>query len=154
MDKLFISGDPMETQAQMFVEDDLEFRTITTLLHLVGSREKVQLQNFTVSPQQRPYLKFLTGFSSLLVRNCEILAILPKRSGHGGTEFFISSEEEADNEDDATSSSSALSTSSSEVYYLACNPRFNDPVDIPLGLTEDLELNAGSDIFRVIIANW
>lgn len=77
------SGPPTGPEYDAFVRDDMEFRTITTLLHALESREKVTLRDFAVTPKLKPYLKILSALSSLLVRDHEIVAILPKRSSRG-----------------------------------------------------------------------
>lgn len=53
------------TGAQLFEKHNLEFRTITTLLHKLGSHERVALNNFHLSHYQhyRHYLSVSTRFS-------------------------------------------------------------------------------------------
>lgn len=77
------SGSPTSAEYDAFVRDDMEFRTITTLLHAINCREKVTVHDFEVVPKLKPYLKILSALSSLLVRDHEIVAILPKRSRRG-----------------------------------------------------------------------
>lgn len=131
--------------AELFDKDDLEFRTITTILHALGSREKIILENFHVSRKQRPHLKILSALSSLLVRDHEILAILPKRSAAAIT-VFVGSEEDA-LLDDSLSSCSTLHNS------IARNPGYRDPIRA-VELLDTPVVEVGPDVFGFIQRNW
>lgn len=142
------------TAADLFEQDDLEFRTITTLLHTLGSRERITVENFQLSHQQRPRLKLLSALSSLLVRDHEILAVMPKRSARGMTLFVGSEGAEAahpDIRDDESTSS--WSSSSSHENFITRNPRYSDPAG-PVELLDSPSVEVGSDIFGFIVRNW
>lgn len=72
-----------DNEYESFVQDDLEFRTITTILHALQYRDTVTVRNFGVVPKSRPFLKILPALSSLIARNQEIIAILPKHLQRG-----------------------------------------------------------------------
>lgn len=103
-------SESLAEEAESFNKHDQEFRTITTLLHALGSHEKITLDNFQVSNRQKPYLKLLHGLSSLLVRDHETISILPKRSQHGIT-LFVAYED--DQLDEICAPSSSVPTSAS-----------------------------------------
>lgn len=144
------------TEAELFTTDDLEFRTISTLLRMLGTRERIALDNFHVSQQQRPSLKLLTALASLLVRNFEILAVMPKRSGRSTTLFVGSLAEntmEKDFSDDEESTTSQASSSSHETF-IARNPEFEDhagQVELLEGSVVDDDV---PDVFSFILENW
>lgn len=142
------------TEAELFEKDDLEFRTITTLLRTLGARDRVTVDNFQVSSQQRPSLKSLTALSSLLVRDCEIIAVMPKRSVRGTTIIVGSTAENSTEKAfwDHESNSSSRSSSSIE-SFITRNPEYLDPVG-PVALLESPIVHLDSDIFAFILQNW
>lgn len=74
-----------------FREDDLEFRTVTTLLYLHGSHDEHDEQRPDTSPVNRranKHFKLLASVSSMLVMNYEVIALMPKRSATGLTQFI------------------------------------------------------------------
>lgn len=152
---------PPPSEAGMFEKDDLEFRTITTLLNILGTRERITLDNFQVSSDQRPRLKLLAALSSLLVRDHEIVAVMPKRSGRGSTLFVGAAaetpSEAAFRDDEPTpsleSSASSASSTSSHHNYITRNPRYKDPVG-PVELLKNPTVEVGADIFEFIEQNW
>lgn len=150
-----VSSPSSETEKQLFIEDDLEFRTVTTLLALLESRENVTLDNFEVTDKLRPYLKMLTGFSSLLVRHHEILAILPKRSARG-TELFLSAQGGLSDGDELSPSSPSSPPSSplSLHHFLARSPRNDNPPDASVELLDIPDISVGTDILSFIVDNW
>lgn len=126
---------PPPTEAELFERDDMEFRTITTLLNILSSRERITVENFYVSRGQRPHLKLLAALASVLVRDHEILTIISKRSGRGPTVYIgLEVEEvEPDIQDDCI-------THGGPVH----------PVE--LLITPNVEVDP--DIFNVIVSNW
>lgn len=73
------------TAAESFKKDDLEFRTITTLLNILGSGGRVTLDNFEVPQRHRHRLKLLVALSSLLIRDHETVAVMAKSNVSGAT---------------------------------------------------------------------
>lgn len=133
-------------EAISFEQDDLEFRTITTILHALDTHEKITLENFHVKPNQRSSLKLLSALSSLLVRDHEILAILPRRSSQGTT-VFVSSDENADIHDELLSMPPRSQT------FITRNPEFHHPVG-PVELLDSPVVEVGTDIGEFILRNW
>lgn len=121
---------------------DLEFRTITTLLHALDSRENITLENFQVQPYQQPCLKLLSALSSLLVRDHETLAILPRRSV-AGTTVFLYSGNEADPPDELLPSNT----------FIARNPEFHHPTDTVQLLVSPV-VEVGKDLGEFLLRNW
>lgn len=142
------------TEAELFQKDDLEFRAITTLLGILGTRERITLDNFHVSRQQRPSLKLLTALSSLLVRDVETITVIPKRSVRGTTLFVCPAADNTIEKDfrDAKSTSS-MGSSFSEVTFIARNLKHEDPVG-PVELLKCPIVQVDSNIFRFILKNW
>lgn len=140
--------------AAAFERDDMEFRTITTLLHILSSRERLSVENFEVSRELRPRLKLLAALSSLLVRDHEILAIIPKRSSRGTT-VYVGSEEEPDFRDNESTKSTSSTTSASSVQesFITRNPRFGDQTG-PAVLLDSPIVEVGSDIIHFLLGNW
>lgn len=79
---------PFAESRDKFREDDLEFRTITTLLYLLDTHDEQRPDITPVSRRMDKDLKLLASVSSLLVMNHEIIAIMPKRSAAGLTLFI------------------------------------------------------------------
>lgn len=145
----------------MFERDDLEFRTITTLLHLLSTRDRITVDNFEVSRGHRPSLKLLTALSSLLVRNNEVVAVMAKRSVRGTTLLVGVAAETPTvtlfRDYGLTSSSGssgipAPSTSSTQNYITrdACG-------DGPVGTVQLLKtptVEVGADVFEFMVQNW
>lgn len=129
-------------EAKSFERDDLEFRTITTILHALNTHEKIMLENFHVKSSQRSSLKLLSALSSLLVRDHEILAILPRRSAQG-TMVFVSSDENADE---------LLMTAPSRTF-ITRNPEFDHPMGA-VKLLDSPVVEVGKDIGEFILKNW
>lgn len=98
-----------DSEHDSFVQDDLEFRTITTILNALECRDKITLRNFEVVPKLKPHLKILSALSSLLVRDHETVAILPKHSQRGITMLIGSDASLFDNEDSSVSTPTSLS---------------------------------------------
>lgn len=92
-----------DSEYDTFVQDDLEFRTITTILSALECHDKITLRNFEVVPKLKPYLKILSALSSLLVRDHETIAILPKHSQRGITLLIGSDASLFDNEESSVS---------------------------------------------------
>lgn len=132
-------------EAKSFEEDDLEFRTITSLLHALDTREKITLENFQVKPNQRSSLKLLSALSSLLVRNHEILAVLPRRSVVGTT-VFVSSVDNTDIHDE-------LLLPAPSRTFIARNPEFLDEISA-VKLLDSPVVEVGKDIGEFILRNW
>lgn len=131
-------------EAELFQKDDLEFRTITILLHALGSREKITLENFRVQTNQRSHLKPLSALSSLLVRDHETIAVLLRRSAAGIT-VFLSSEEEVD----ISNNSSSMPSNN----IPAGNPAFCDPTNT-VRLLDNPVVEVGNDIGKFLRENW
>lgn len=147
---------PSTSQHESFTADDLEFRTITTLLNALECREKITLQNFEVFPKMKPYLKILSALSSLLVRDHEIVAILPKRSGSGVALLVGSDASPFDHQDDFPSpppSPSQLPGSNLR-HYVTRNPRFGDRVGGGIEFAPHFDVTVGLDLDAFLLANW
>lgn len=142
------------TPGELFAKDDLEFRTITTLLNLLAIREPIDLDNFHVSRPQRPHLKLLTALSSLLVRRAEVITVMPKRSVLGTT-IFVGSEvadtTEKDFRDDESTSSGKSTTPHDN--FVTRSPEKSDPVGA-VRLLESPIVEIGSDILAFILKHW
>lgn len=145
----------IRTPAQLFEKHDLEFRTITSLLHKLNLHDKITLDSFRVSQKQRPYLKLLAALSSLLVCEHEVLAIMPKRSAHGTTLFVVSGADEQCRRYicSATSGASTWPSSSSHENIIPRNPRLDDPVH-PVELLVSRSVHIQSDVLGFILRNW
>lgn len=133
-------------EAKLFIQDDLEFRTITTLLHLLGISERIDLDSFHVSGPERSHLKLLTALSALLVRHTETIAIMPKRSVLGTTLFVGSAVETMTRQyfpDDESTSPNIITR----------NPEMNDSVG-PVKLLGSPTIEIGSNIFEFMLENW
>lgn len=72
-----------------FREDDLEFRTITTLLYILGCRDEQEPERNPLAPRLQRHLKLLASVSSMLVMNHEVIAIVSKRCTTGLTLFIV-----------------------------------------------------------------
>lgn len=142
-------------EAELFSKDDLEFRTITTLLHRLGMSERIDLDNFHVPTPQRSDLKLLAALSALLVRNAEIIAVMPKRSVLGTTIFVGSGVENMTGQyfPDYESTSPAKSITSPD-NFVTSNPEKDDPVGPVQLLDSPTSVDIGSDIFAFILQNW
>lgn len=142
-------------EAELFSKDDLEFRTITTLLHRLGTSERIDLDNFHVPTSQRSDLKLLAALSALLVRNAEIIAVMPERSVLGTTLFVCSGAEDLIRpyfpEDESTSPAIPIT---SRDDFVTRNPEKNDPVGPVQLLNSPISVDIGSDIFAFILQNW
>lgn len=125
------------SEAEVFENDDLEFRTITTILHALDLHDKITLENFQANPDQRRRLKVVTALSSLLVRDCEVLAVLPKRSV-AGTTLYLVSDGEPDIWHDSPYSLSSPLPNTTRTVQLSNTPR----VDV------------GNDVGSFILRNW
>lgn len=148
--------------AASFVKDDLEFRTVTTLLSILKSSGQISLDNFGVPQHHRRHLKLLVSLSSLLVREHEIVAVMAKKTV-SGTTFVLGSnskEEEAVREipDDvstsSTSSSDTVMSIRSHYNLLTQNPRFGSPPGPVQLLSGTSEMKIGSDVFQFILQHW
>lgn len=139
-----------------FTRDDLEFRTITTALNALDCRERITLQNFEVVPRMRPYLKILSGLSSLLVRNHEIVAILPKRSRSGVALLIGSDATPFNNESDFPSPSPSPTQSDGEslTHYVTRNPRRGEKVGVGVELVAHSAVTVGLELETFIMSNW
>lgn len=82
---------PCAESSDKFRQDDLEFRTITTLLQLLDTHDEQGPDITPGSHRVDKHLKLLASVSAMLVMNHEIIAIVPKRSAAGLT-LFISPE--------------------------------------------------------------
>lgn len=72
-----------------FRKDDLEFRTITTILSKLGSRDdRKEEKKRDLAPSVTRHLKLVASVSAMLVMNHEVIAIMPKRSAAGFTLFI------------------------------------------------------------------
>lgn len=71
-----------------FRKDDLEFRTITTLLYLLDTHDEQSPDITPISRRMDRHLKLLASVSAMLVMNHEVIAIMPKRSAAGLTLFI------------------------------------------------------------------
>lgn len=129
-------------------QHDLEFRTITTLLHILGIGERIDLDDFRVSMPQRAHLKLLSALSSLLVRHTEIIAVMPKRSVFGTTLFVCAGVEYTTGQyfphDESITSRDDSVTRNREI---------DDPVG-PVKLLDSPTVEIGSDIFAFMLQNW
>lgn len=132
-------------EAKAFEKDDMEFRTITTILHALDTHEKITLDNFQVQPNQRSSLKLLSALSSLLVRDRENVAILPRCSVQGTT-LFVSSGEDADIRD-------GILMPAPSRTFIARNPELGHPISVAK-LLESPAAEAGKDIGEFILKNW
>lgn len=134
----------------------MEFRTITTLLNVLDCREKVTLHDFEVVPKLKPYLKILSALSSLLVRNHEIVAILPKRSRRGIALLIGSDASPLNNVDDYPSPppSPSLSEEDTLAHYITQNPRHGDAMGCGIEFTESSIITVGSNVDDFIMKNW
>lgn len=87
-----INNNPAENsvadELARFREDDLEFRTITTILSKLGSRDDREEEKRVLAPSLTRDLKLLASVSAMLVMNHEVIAIMPKRSAAGLTLFI------------------------------------------------------------------
>lgn len=151
------------TAAESFEKHDLEFRTITTLLNMLGSSARITLNNFEVPQRQRRHLKLLVALSSLLVREHEIVAVMAKRNASGTTFVLGSNSNETDTngldirDDESTVSSSASDSAMSDCSHhnlITQNPRFKSPAGPVQLLFESQVTNAGTDVFEYILKNW
>lgn len=125
------------TAAESFKKHDLEFRTVITLLNMLGSSGRISLNKFEVPLRHRHHLKLLVALSSLLVREHEIVAVIAKRNASGTTFVLGCNSNETDTnrlgirDDESTVSSSAsdpvicygtwLSNSGSSDHWLNFN---------------------------------
>lgn len=71
-----------------FREDDLEFRTITTILSKLRARDDREEERRVLAPSLTRHLKLLASVSAMLVMDHEVIAIMPKRSAAGLTLFI------------------------------------------------------------------
>lgn len=147
---------PPISELDSFVQDDHEFRTITTLLNALESREKVTLQNFEVVPKLKPYLKILSALSSLLVRDHEVVAILPKRSESGVMLLIGSDESPFQQEDDPSSPPSSPSSSPGRRlrHYVTQNPRNDNQFGGVIELTQHPIVTVGLNVDDFILKHW
>lgn len=111
-----------------FREDDLEFRTITTILSKLGSRDDRKEEKRVLAPSITRHLKLLASVSAMLVMNHEVIAIMPKRSAAGLTLFIgpqpntateTNDSEDHDDHDDHEDGGPGL-------HFITKNPRVND----------------------------
>lgn len=132
------------TPAEIFERDDLEFSTITTLLHLLGSRDRITLESFRVPRELSPRLKLLTSLASLLVRDHETLAIILKHSSRCSTVYIGCGVEltgfNIRDDDDLASSTSSLS-----------NGNFNAR-NVELLISP--EVSVGPDVYTFMLNHW
>lgn len=145
-----------QSEYDEFVKDDYEFRTITTLLNTLGSRERVTPENFNAVPKMKPYLKFLSALSSLLVREREIVAILPKRSSSGVSLLIGFEESPFDREEDLPSPPPSPSSPPGRrlQHYITRNPRADDELGGGIRLSEQSPVTVGSNVDDFIIKHW
>lgn len=149
-----------ETSDQ-FREDDLEFRTITTLLHMLKSHDEQRAESNEVAPHVRKHLKLLTSVSAMLVMNHEVIAMIPKHSATGLTLFIGTEPTNCDPGFD----NFALPS----LHLLAKNPRDNDSLvsfvlfdqtcpdncrTDSVSLMEIPVVDIDEDIFQFIVKNW
>ncbi|KAL0634869.1 hypothetical protein Q9L58_006229 [Maublancomyces gigas] len=129
---------PFAESSDKFREDDLEFRTITTLLYLLGSHNQRGSDTSPVRRRTDRYLKLLPSVPSMLVMNREVIAIMPKRSATGLT-LFICPEPvpDMDGVDAADGEESEKDRISDSVTLMK----------IPV-------VNIGDNIFEFIVCNW
>lgn len=83
-----LTPSPFAESSARFREDDLEFRTLTTLLYILDSHDEQVPDTSSVTPRMDRHLKLLASVSAMLVMNHEVIAIMPKRSGAGLTLFI------------------------------------------------------------------
>ncbi|KAL0631915.1 hypothetical protein Q9L58_009200 [Maublancomyces gigas] len=144
------------TAAESFEKHDLEFRTITTLLNILGSSGRITLHTFEVPQRHRCYLKLLVALSSLLVRENEIVAVMAKRNA-SSTTFVLSSNSNETNTNrlDIRNDESTVYSAASDSAMSDCshdnlntqNPRFGSPAGPVQFLFESQVTNAGTDVF-------
>lgn len=107
-----------------FRKDDLEFRTITTILSKLGVRDDHEEEKTVLAPSIERHMKLLASVSAMLVMNHEVIAIMPKRSTAGLTLFIgpqppaAETQHPEDYDDDEDESTS--------VHFITKNPRKDD----------------------------
>lgn len=111
-------------QLTRFRQDDLEFRTITTILSKLGARDDHEEEKTVLAPSITRHLKLLASVSAMLVMNYETIAIIPKRSAAGLTLFIghpnpAAEPEHPEDHDDAHGESAS-------VHFITKNPRVED----------------------------
>lgn len=81
---------PSFTESSLrFREDDLKFRTITTLLYILGCHDEQEPERNPLAPRMQRHLKLLASVSAMLVMNHEVIAIMSKRCATGLTLFIV-----------------------------------------------------------------
>lgn len=115
------SPPPVAESSDKFREDDLEFRTVTTLLYLLDSHDEQSADTSPISPRMDRHLKLLASVSSMLVMNHEVIAIMPKRTSAGLT-LFIGPEPVPD-----VAENQSEDYPFDSLHLVTKNPRNNEP---------------------------
>lgn len=117
---------PLEESSSRFREDDLEFRTLTTILSLLNSHDEQEPDSNSPTPQMQRHLKLLASVSAMLVMNHEVIAIMPKRSATGLT-LFIGPEPNPDPDIDVDDESEDANETPSALHLVAESPGDGEP---------------------------
>lgn len=105
-----------------FRRDDLEFRTITTLLSKLGSRDDRKEKKSVLSPSKARHMKQLASVSAMLaVDHHEEIAILPKRSATVLT-LFISAQSKPTTETENHEDHNHDDDESTPLHFITKNP--------------------------------
>lgn len=116
---------PAADQLTRFRKDDLEFRTLTTILSKLRARDDREEEKTVLAPSIAKHLKLLASVSAMLVMNHEVIAIIPKRSAAGLTLFIglqPNSTEETEHADDFDDDHGE----SASVRFITKNPKVDD----------------------------
>lgn len=116
---------PFVETSDRFREDDLEFRTVTTMLYILGSRDELGPDTNSVAPRMERHLKLLASVSAMLVMNHEVIAIMPKRSVAGLT-LFIGPEPNPDTDGVDVVEDEGDDDAFSSLHLVTKNPRNNE----------------------------
>lgn len=112
-------------QLTRFRKDDLEFRTLTTILSKLRARDDRGEEKTVLAPSIAKHWKLLASVSAMLVMNHEVIAIMPKRSAAGLTLFIglqPNPTEETEHGDDLDDDHGE----SASVRFITRNPRVDD----------------------------
>ncbi|KAL0630892.1 hypothetical protein Q9L58_010256 [Maublancomyces gigas] len=145
------------TAAESFRKDDLEFRTITTVLNFLESSGRFTSENLVVPQQHRRHLKLVVALSSLLAREHDIVAILTKRNEFGTTFVLGSNSREAadatalnipgDQSTSSTSSCNLIMSDPSQYASVTSKPSSTSLKDPQQRLLGSPDIDIVSDVF-------